>query len=188
MFKLIPEKTALLIIDVQWDFWKFKLPQVPPPTLLPNLKRLIQFCRSKNMKIVYIKHISHNRKSNFFQEGTEGAEIMEEIRPLPEDHIVIKHTPGAFFNSGLDDYLRKHTIENLVITGMQTDHCCDTTTREAHALGYRNYFITDCTATFDMIGENGERISREEIQRIETAILSNGFATCLTMEALMALF
>jgi nicotinamidase-related amidase len=182
MFKLIPEKTALLVIDVQWDFWKYKLPQVPPPTLLTNIKDLIQNCRAKNVQIIYVKHISHNQSSSFFREGTEGAEIMEEIKPLPEDYIVTKHTPGAFFNSGLDEYLRKNGIENLVITGMQTDHCCDTTTREAHALGYRNYFIIDGTATFDMTGKNGERIPREEVQRVEAAILSNGFATCLTKE------
>jgi nicotinamidase-related amidase len=188
MFKLMPEKTALLVIDVQWDFWKYKLPQVPPQNLLPNIKDLIQFCRSKNIQILYVKHITHNQKSSFFQEGTEGAEIMEEIKPLPEDHIVTKHTPGAFFNSGLDAYLREHGIENLVITGMQTDHCCDTTTREAHALGYRNYFIIDGTATFDMVGKDGEWIPREEVQRIEAAILSNGFATCLTKEEFEKLF
>lgn len=188
MMKLVPENTALLVIDVQWDYWKLKLPQVPPASLLFKLKTLIHFCRSRKIKVVYIKHISHSSRSIFFQEETEGAEIMEEIKPLEEETVITKHTPGAFFNTNLHEMLREKEIENLILTGMRTEHCCDTTTREAHALGYRNYFISDCTATFDIVEKNGDVIPREEIQRMTQSILDNGFATVMNSEALMELF
>ena len=188
MMKLVPEKTALLVIDVQWDYWKLKLPQVPPASLLFKLKTLIHFCRSRKVKVVYIKHISHNTRSMFFQEGTEGTEIMEEIKPLVEETVITKHTPGSFFNTNLNDILREAGIENLILTGMRTEHCCDTTTREAHALGYRNYFISDCTATFDIVEKNGEVIPREEIQKMTQAVLNNGFATVLSADEIMELF
>lgn len=188
MMKLVPEKTALLVIDVQWDYWRLKLPQVPPESLLCNLKALIHFCRGKNIKIVYVKHVTHSKRSNFFQEGTEGAEIMEEIKPQEDEILIVKHTPGAFFNTKLDETLKGWGIENLILTGMRTEHCCDTTTREAHALGYRNYFVSDCTATFDIVDKEREQIPREEIQRMTETILSNGFATVLSSENLMDLF
>ncbi|MFZ5969364.1 MAG: cysteine hydrolase family protein [Bacillota bacterium] len=187
MSRLQSDKTALLVIDVQWDFWRWKLPQVPPEYLLTNLKKMIQFCRNEGIKVIYMKHISQNDWSEYFIEGTEGVEIMEEIKHLPEDIIVTKHTPGGFFGTDLHEILQKQGIENIVITGLQTDHCCDTTTREAHALGYRTYFIEDCTATFDVTGRKGERISREEIQRVEIAVLSSGFATCLTTDEFIRL-
>ena len=186
--KLVPEKTALLVIDVQWDYWKLRLPQVPPASLLFKLKTLIHFCRSHKVKVVYVKHNSHSSISTFFQEGTEGAEIMEEIKPLAEETVITKHTPGAFFNTNLHDLLREKGIENLILTGMRTEHCCDTTTREAHALGYRNYFISDCTATFDIVEKNCEVIPREEIQKMTQAVLNNGFATIMDLEALISLF
>ena len=188
MPKLIPMKTALLVIDVQWDYWKIKLPQVPPAQFLYKLKTLISYCRKNNVKVIYIKHISRKERSNYFIEGTEGAEIMEEIKPLEGEEVVVKHTPGAFFNTNLNEILKEHNIENLIITGLMTDHCCDTTTREAYALGYKNYFMVDCTATFDMKDMDGKHISREEIQRIEMAILSNGFATCLDLDELINRF
>lgn len=187
MLHVQPEKMALLVIDVQWDYWKLKLPQVPPATLLPKLKELISFCRSKNIKIIYVKHISPNQNSKYFREGTEGVEIMEEIKPQDGDEVIIKHMPGAFFNTSLQDILQEKGIENLIITGMMTDHCCDATAREAYALGYRNYFISDCTATFDLKDIHGQKISREEVQRVALAILSNGFAACLDTEAFMKL-
>ena len=188
MLKLLPHKTALLVIDVQWDYWRIKLPQVPPAHFLKKLKSLISYCRNEKVKVIFIKHVSRNERSTYFNEGTEGVEIMEEIKPLENEDVIVKHTPGAFFNTNLQELLKENDIDSLVITGLMTDHCCDTTTREAHALGYRNYFIGDCTATFDMKDREGNHISREEIQRIELAILSNGFATCLDSEELLSRF
>ncbi|MBS3995695.1 MAG: cysteine hydrolase [Alkaliphilus sp.] len=188
MLKLLPQNTALLVIDVQWDFWRIKLPQVPPALFLKKLKKLIGFCREKGIKVIYIKHVSRSEMSTYFNEGTEGVEIMEEIKPLDDEAVIVKHSPGAFFNTNLQELLKENNIDSLLITGLMTDHCCDTTTREAHALAYRNYFINDCTATFDMKDREGNNISREEIQRIELAILSNGFATCLNSDELMDCF
>ena len=130
-------KEALIIIDVQNDFFQdgkmeLKNPLVP----LENIKKLLAKFRDEKKEIVFIQHIAAREEAGFFIKNTGGAEIHEEINPLDSEKVVIKNYPNSFFNTDLDEYLREKEVESLVITGMMTHMCVDSTTRAAKDLGY----------------------------------------------------
>lgn len=184
--KLNPTETAVLVIDIQNDYWK--PPRLPRESFIRTTRELIEFCRNQGAKIVYIKHASEKPTATSFKEGTEGFEIYRELTPHPGDPIIIKHTPGSFYQTNLDEVLKGSNIKNLIITGIQTQKCCDTTTREASARKYNCFFVTDAVETFDFKGVNDEVIDRDLIAKVTFATLKNGFATVLPFHELKELF
>jgi nicotinamidase-related amidase len=124
-----------------------------------------------------VKHVwGENPEASMF-------DIREEIKPLENEPVVIKRTPGSFFNTNLEELLKNREIENVIITGMMTNHCCDTTTREASARGYKTMVINDCVRTFDLKGIDGKLIPRETIQYVTLSILQ-GFAKIVSLDDL----
>jgi nicotinamidase-related amidase len=167
-------KTALLIIDVQNFYWNTETHE----EYIANLKNIIEDARKRGLFVVYVIHVwGDNPKDKIF-------DIREEIRPLSEEPIVVKHTPGSFYDTNLQELLVSRKIENVIITGMKTNHCCDTTTREASARGYKTFVINEGVRTFDLEGIDGKMIPRETIQYVTLSILK-GFAQCITTEEYM---
>ena len=82
--------------------------------------------------------------------------------------------------------IQKKAIVHVIITGMKTNHCCDTTTREASARGYNTMIISEGVRTFDLKGIDGEMIRRETIQYITLSILQ-GFAKCISTQKFLQL-
>lgn len=180
--KFNSKKTALLLIDVQNDYWEF--PQTPEPKLLSNLTQILNFCRNKGFLIIHVQHISL-KKGKYFQSQTKGVEIKAEVSPLVDEISIFKHTPGCFFETSLEETLKKHEIEDIIITGLQTHHCCDTTCREASAHGYNVTIIGDAVGTFDIEGIDNKTIPRELLQYVTLSILAEGFATCINTSELI---
>ena len=83
-------------------------------------------------------------------DGTAEAELMPELERLPEDMVVGKNTYSAFRNTRLEEQLREMGVEEVIVTGVMTNLCCDTTAREAFIRGFRVFFSTDATATSDL--------------------------------------
>jgi len=175
-------KTALLVIDVQNDYWV--PPRRPRDKFLNALRELIDYAHDKGILVIYIKHASLKKGKGRFQEGTPGFAIHSSVRPAEDDIIIVKHTPGAFYETNLGEILQLNNIENLIISGMQTQKCCDTTTREASARKYNCYFVTDAVETFNLFDHNGDIIGRDEIARATFATLKNGFANVVSFEEL----
>lgn len=171
MSNLDSNKTALIIIDVQNFYWRNEA----HPELIANLQRIIEDARRRKLYVIYVKHVwGDNPEDRIF-------DIREEITPLANEPIVVKRTPGSFFQTNLEELLKSRGIENVIITGMQTHHCCDTTTREAAAKGYHTFVIKEGVRTFDIKGIDGEMIPRETIQYVTLSILQ-GFGTCISTE------
>ncbi|MBN1982475.1 MAG: cysteine hydrolase [Chitinivibrionales bacterium] len=183
---LNPHETALLVIDVQNDYWR--PPRLPRDSFMKGIKETVDFCRRQGIKIIYIQHLSEDPSATLFKKNTDGFGIHSVVAPQPGDEIVIKTTPGSFYQTDLDDILKRNSIKNCIITGMQTQKCCDTTTREASARNYSCYFVTDAVETFDLLGFNGERVSRDLIAQITFTILKNGFSQVLPLSHLKELF
>jgi ureidoacrylate peracid hydrolase len=176
------EHIALIIVDMQNDFihengfiWKYSegtgvpknaLKQLRDP--IPTIKQLADFFRSKGKEVVYIytawaadysdvaiplkKMHEKAKASGCLVEGSWGARIIDELTPQKTDHVVLKKAYGAFFQTSLDRVLRNLNIKTLVMTGVATNFCVETTTREAVAYGYEVIFVSDATATFDPEG------------------------------------
>ena len=88
-------------------------------------------------------------QSDFFLEGTWGAEFSPEVAPLPGEPVVTKHRSSAFRNTDLDLILRSNAIETVVVIGEQTPGCIEATYRDAAYHDYYNVLIEDCVAAFD---------------------------------------
>ncbi|ASK32657.1 cysteine hydrolase [Chryseobacterium sp. T16E-39] len=158
------ENTALLIIDIQNDYFpggKMILQGAEPAG--NNAKQIIEYFRRNKLPVVHIKHIAVNEGADFFLPDTQGAEINNLVFPKSDEKIIVKHFPNSFRETELLEYLKTKNIRNLVITGMMTDVCVESTTRAAFDLGFKNTIIGDATATRDR-ELNGKVISAVEIQ------------------------
>ncbi len=184
--KLNLKRAALLVIDMQSFFLE---PDSPSFTcgglaVLPNVKELISFFRSRKRPVIYTCHVHHPDGidagimgwwwEGMCVEGTEEAKVYPEIEPLPGEKIIYKHRYSAFYNTDLETILRCLKIEDLVISGIMTNMCCESTARDAYFRDYRIKFLADATGTVT-----------EEMHLATLLNLSFGFAdVCTTKEVL----
>lgn len=159
------ENTALLIIDVQNDYFKGgNMPLVGAEEAGKNTQKVLEYFRKNNLPVINIKHIATNDGATFFLPDTKGAEINSLVEPKNGEKVIVKHYPNSFRETELLAYLQSKQIKNLVITGMMTDVCVESTTRAAFDLGFTNTIIGDATATRDR-EVNGQVVKAAEVQR-----------------------
>lgn len=169
-------KTALLIIDVQNDYFEGgKFPLHEPSKSCKNIENLVSFFRKTKKPIVYIKHFSIREGSKFLLPDTYGSEIHSSIKPNIEDRVIIKNYPNSFYKTELHNYLQTNTITDLVICGMMTQTCVDSTVRAAKDYGYKCELINDACATKDLI-LNKEIVEFNCVQTAFMAALSYYYA------------
>lgn len=182
---LDPKTTALLLVDIQNDYWL--PPRVPREQFVRNARALLDLARESGMLVVHVQHARREPGRGGFQQGTPGFEIHESVLPIAGEARVVKHTASSFHETRLDEILEAAGIEAVVVCGMQTQKCCDTTTRAAKARGYRCYFVSDAVETFDLTGPDGLVVDRDEIARVTLATLHNGFAEVVRLAEFGAL-
>jgi isochorismate hydrolase len=144
-------KCALLIIDMQNYF----LPMASP--ILGNVLSIVEACRSKKVKTIFTRHGHRDieKDGGMLVEwwgdcilfGTREWEIVDSLTPSETDPVIDKSRYSAFFGTGLDELLKTGGIEELIITGVMTNCCCETTARDAFVRDYRVFFVSDATAT-----------------------------------------
>ncbi|MCD9615940.1 cysteine hydrolase family protein [Chryseobacterium gleum] len=159
------ENTALLIIDVQNDYFLGgKMTLEKSEQAAENIRKVLDQFRENHLPVIHIRHISTNDGATFFLPDTDGVKINNRVLPQENEKIITKHFPNSFRETDLLNYLQSKKIKNLVITGMMTDVCVESTTRAAFDFGFSNTFIGDATATRNR-ELNGEVIKAEEVQR-----------------------
>jgi len=165
-----PKYAALVVVDVQNDFVS---PQGSAAkrgedvgaaiAMVPNLIRLIDEGRSVGLTIVYIRtthsewtdtpswiyRSSQRSGLNTCREGTWGAELYEGIAPLPSERVVIKHRYSAFINTDLNTVLKARGIQSVLVCGVATNVCVETTARDAYMFDYYVTMIDDCSAAYE---------------------------------------
>jgi nicotinamidase-related amidase len=139
-------KKALLIIDVQNGMFQEGNVVYKGERLLQTVKDLIEKARSNETSIFFIQHNAPAGKS--LEHGTKGWEIYPDITPHPQDIIIQKTTPDSFYKTFLDKELKKQGIEHVVIAGIQTEACVDTTCRRAFSLDYKVTLASDAHSTW----------------------------------------
>lgn len=177
------KSTALLIIDVQNDYFKGgKMELAGYEAAGKNTKQILEYFRSHDLPVIHIKHIATQEGATFFLPNTSGAEINSIVSPKVDEKIITKNYPNSFRETELLSYLQSQGIENLVITGMMTDVCIDATVRAAMDLGFNNTVIGDAVATKDR-ELYGETVKASDINRSYLAgmtALGNLYAKVLT--------
>jgi RimJ/RimL family protein N-acetyltransferase len=145
---------ALLIIDVQVGMFDESNPVFQGELLLLKVAKFISSARLEGTHIVYIQH--NAREGKPLEKGKPGWMIHPDVSPQSADIIVQKNTPDAFHNTNLQNELESRGINELLIAGIQTEVCVDTTCRRAFSLGYEVKLISDLHSTWD--SENHQQI------------------------------
>ena len=171
------QKSALLIIDVQNCMFNPVEPVYNSIALLENLQSLIDRARTSNTPVIYVQH--NGPVGAPHAPGEPGWAIHPAIAPRPGETIVQKTTPDSFYQTTLKEELTAEGIKQLVIAGIQTDYCVDTTCRRAMSEGYAVTLVSDAHSTW---GDSG--LSAEQIINHHNQVLGNWFATLATTESL----
>lgn len=153
-------KSALLIIDVQNDMFEMPEKLHDPENLLSTIGVLIAKARKADSPVIYVQHNSD--RGERFINGTRGWEIHSAIRPAEGDIIIQKSVPDSFYRTDLREILEKNGINRLVICGIQSELCIDTTTRAAGSLDLSVVLVSDGHSTFDRKTQNAENIVKYE--------------------------
>lgn len=127
--------------------------------------------------VIYIQHFNPP-DDTFFLEGTFGAEISDRIKPTDNDKVITKRYPNSFLETDLDEYLKSIGVTELIICGMMTHMCVDTTVRAAMDYGYSVRVVADACATMDLT-INGETLPADMVQKVFIAALDGVFATII---------
>lgn len=133
-------------------------------TVISNLEKLISKARFKGIPIYYAQH--HN-PNGFPKYGSAEWELIPQIAPKNGDRIIHKTTPDIFLKTSLNQQLEEQEIERVVIGGIQSADCVDTSCRRAYSLGYDVVLIKDGHTTFDSQILNAEQIIAHHNQVIE---------------------
>ena len=167
-------KKALLIIDVQNDYFpNGKCQLYKPEIALNTIKDLLKIFRKQNLPIIYIRHESIH--GTFFNPNTNGVQIHNDIKPLDTETVIVKHYPNSFYETNLQNKLIENGVMELVVCGMMTHMCIDTSVREAKDLGYYVTLISDACATKDLEW-NGRKLPASFINDVYMASLNSKFA------------
>lgn len=173
-------KTALLIIDIQNDYFEDgTMTLVDSERTAENAKMLLNKFRNEGSPIIHVQHIATSPTATFFLPNTKGAEIHNTVTPLPTEKLIIKHFPNSFRETELLDYLNSNKIKNLVICGMMTHMCIDATTRAAKDFGFNITLIGDACTTKDL-DINGETVKAKDVHNSFLAALNSTYSTVTT--------
>jgi nicotinamidase-related amidase len=156
-------KRALLIIDVQNEYFTGKLPIKYPENSFNNILIAMNIAKLQKIPIVLIQHTNPSDASTFAN-GSDGWKIQSQIASKHHDKLIEKTLPGSFTETNLEDCLKQHSIDTITIAGYMTQMCCDTTARQAFDLGFNVEFLSDATGTLDVFNYAGY-VSAEELHR-----------------------
>ncbi|MCJ7443645.1 MAG: isochorismatase family protein [Methanotrichaceae archaeon] len=147
----IAKKCALLVIDMQEFFRSFT------PDIIDNVLMLIEGFRANEIPIIFTRHGHKNLKEdggllaiwweNHVMYGSPEWELLEEIHVKKGDIVLDKNRYSAFWGTGLSERLRSKNVDEVVITGVMTNCCCETTARDAFMRDFNVFFVSDATST-----------------------------------------
>ena len=172
--KIEPDETALLLIDMQNDFlhekgkaaalgvWKF----AKEAGTIPNTRKMIEIAKKNDIPVIYVKNVFRPdyaemgpvqlslctigkliKEGEICKEGTWGAEYVDELKPEAGDYIVVKRRMNAFYNTELETLLRGLGRRTLIICGIITNFCLESTVRGAIDRDFDCIVLEDCTAS-----------------------------------------
>lgn len=161
---------ALLVIDVQMFGFGDDSPVYASESLLDNIGDLIARARAAGVPVIYVQHCGAAGASD--EPGAPAWEIHPAIAPAEGEPVVQKRHPDAFQETTLQAELESRNIKCLVVAGMQTEYCVDTTCRRAYSLGYNVVLAKDAHSTWDT-----EHLTAAQVIAHHNATLGGWFVT-----------
>lgn len=152
-------KKALLVIDVQNEYFTGKLKVTYPHNSFDNILKVMDYAKDNNMIIIIVQHTGPY--GDTFVKNSNEWEMHPNILEKSYDYLIEKTKPSSFYETNLEEILKKENITGLVISGYMTQMCCDTTAREAFHKGYYVEFLSDATGTIDVSNKIGTISSKD---------------------------
>lgn len=184
----VPSKpTALILIDVQMAFieWERAGKRRNNPDAVDNIARLLDAFRRKGLAIFHIRHASTETDSALRPERS-GYQPMPQAREHAGEPVLVKHVNSGFIGTDLEKQLRDGGHQTVVIAGITTNHCVETTTRMAGNLGLQAHLARDACYTFDRVGFDGQLESAEIVHAMTLSNLNGEFAAIVTTDDVIA--
>ncbi|MFJ9692210.1 cysteine hydrolase family protein [Kitasatospora sp. NPDC101183] len=140
-------KNALLVIDVQESFrQRENWAAVSEPRIVERVNELVEHARGRGDLVVWVLH-SEPGTGTVFDPAHGFVRPIDGLAPAEGEPVVTKTSHNAFTTTNLQQLLTQHGVRGVVVSGIRTEQCCETTTRVASDLGYEVVFVTDATAT-----------------------------------------
>lgn len=194
-YDLVPSRTALVNVDLQEAFVEgYPLSAVDGPGVLERVNGLTAKCRPAGIVVVHTRYVLRPDGSNLgvaaaqmppvkeglFNEGNKAADLHSKLVVERGDIVLDKPLLGAFHGTDLDLILRSRGIDTVIVCGITTNFCCDTTAREAAARNYKVFFLSDGCSTCDLPG-----MSAAELHKATLTNLGFALAHVLTVDAMI---
>jgi ureidoacrylate peracid hydrolase len=200
-YEVDPAATAFLVVDMTNDFLEPGVPQECPHgrEMVPRLAELATACRAAGIPVIYTSHmhradgsdmgrmgerfthlVDEHRRPITLIAGTRGVEVVDELAPVGDEIVIRKSRYSSFFNTDLETVLRHHNVTTLIIGGVATNVCCESTARDAMFRDYKVIFLSDGNATIDFPDVGWGPVSHEEVQRVVLTTLAAAFCDVAT--------
>ncbi len=177
---------VLLLVDIQNDYFPGgAMELVGSPQAGAQAGNLLRAFREKGQPVVHIQHIATKPGATFFRPGTAGVEFHQSVTPGDDETVIPKHFPNSFRETSLLEHLRSRDITRLVIAGMMTQMCVDSTTRAAADLGFECLLAHDACAT-KSLAFGDATVAADKVQTAFLAALNGLFANVLSAEEISA--
>ncbi|WP_144718095.1 isochorismatase family protein [Agrococcus jejuensis] len=177
---------AILVIDVQESFRSSEAgwATISAPDIVDRVSRVVEHGRDAGDAIVWVLH-EEPGSDGPFDPALGQVRLQPGLDARDDDVHVAKRVHNAFTGTDLEDRLRQLGVDEVVVTGIRTEQCCETTARVASDLGFAVTFVIDATATHPHEAWDGGTISAADIQRATASALQERFATVTTIDALV---
>jgi len=184
-FAVVPERMALVNIDMQNIF----VEGAPDGLVtLDRINRLAAVCRESGILVIHARHVLRPDGSNMgvlaevappvkaglLNKGAETAALHKDLVVDPRDVLLEKPRFGAFYGTDLELILRARGLDTIIISGIASTTCCDTTAREAMARDFRVFFLSD-----------GTTVRQTELHQATLTIIGARFAQVLTVDEMI---
>jgi len=181
-------QTALILIDVQESFtqrpyWS----QTGADEFLVNVNALLDGAQARGIPIVRVFHTDGPQTpDNPFAHGSPYVRPLAGLAPFEAALTITKHRHSALVGTPLGPWLIQNGIRRLIVAGIRTEQCCETTTRHASDEGWDVAFVGEATLTFDMTTPSGATLSAAQIRERTETVLVDRFAELATVAEALA--
>lgn len=159
---------GVFVIDMLKEFVEGSIKASGINKIIPNIKKIIEKAHSKGYPVFYLCDAHEEGDSEFkvwgphALKGTDGAKIIDQLTPSPEDIIIEKRTYTGFYNTFLDEKLKTLNVEKLILTGIHTHICVQHTAVDAFYRGFELFVVDDATSTIN------EKMHKQGIETMKT--------------------
>lgn len=176
----LPRNATLVVVDVQAGFDDLCWGPRDNPACDDNVASLVDAFAATGRPVVYVRHDSTSTNSPLHPEQPGNA-LKSYLEAHAPDLVVTKEVNSSFHGSpDLHSWLRDQDVSTIVIAGITTNHCCETTARVGGNLDYDVWFALDATHTFDRVGPDGRTWAADELARATATNLHGEFATVVS--------